>query len=73
MDKVVCIPTHTSISAVLFEQWIECIAKWCAKNNIEILTIPNRTHNDAELVGYRWWWFSISTSFNRPNGLYIMD
>ena len=47
MDKVVlAIPTYVSVSAVLFQQWID-VSRWCGKNNIEILTIPNRTHNDA--------------------------
>ena len=37
MDKVVlAIPTYVSISAVLFQQWMN-VAKWCGKNNIEIL------------------------------------
>ena len=47
MDKtVIVIPTYVSVSAVLFQQWMD-IARWCGKNEIEIMTIPNRTHNDA--------------------------
>ena len=47
MDKIaICIPTHTSISALLFDQWIG-LSAWCANNNIPLITIANRTHNDA--------------------------
>ncbi len=47
MDKIViCIPTYVSISANLFQQWID-VTQWCTENDIRILSIPNRTHNDA--------------------------
>ena len=47
MNKtVIAIPTYVSVSAVLFQQWID-VSKWCAQNKIEIMTVPNRTHNDA--------------------------
>ena len=62
MDKVaICIPTHTSISAVLFDQWIG-LSAWCAKNNIPIVTIANRTHNDA-----RNWLATAGGGFQKPN------
>ncbi len=62
MDRVaICIPTHTSISAVLFDQWIG-LSAWCAKNNIPIITIANRTHNDA-----RNWLATAGGGFEKPN------
>ena len=64
MDKIaVCIPTHTSISALLFDQWIG-LSAWCAKNNIPIITIANRTHNDA-----RNWLATAGGGFEKPNQL----
>ena len=64
MDKIaICIPTHTSISALLFDQWIG-LASWCAKNNIPIITIANRTHNDA-----RNWLATAGGGFQNPNQL----
>jgi len=62
MDKIaICIPTHTSVSAVLFDQWIG-LASWCAKNNIPIITVANRTHNDA-----RNWLATAGGGFQNPN------
>ena len=64
MDKIaICIPTHTSISALLFDQWIG-LSAWCAKNNIPIITIANRTHNDA-----RNWLATAGGGFEKPNQL----
>ena len=64
MDKVVlAIPTYVSVSAVLFQQWIE-VSRWCGKNNIEILTVPNRTHNDA-----RNWLATAGGGFQNPTNL----
>ena len=62
MDKIaICIPTHTSVSAVLFDQWIG-LSAWCAKNNIPIITVANRTHNDA-----RNWLATGGGGFSNPN------
>ena len=64
MDKIaICIPTHTSISALLFDQWIG-LSAWCANNNIPIITIANRTHNDA-----RNWLATAGGGFETPNQL----
>ena len=47
MDRIIiCIPTYISVSAKLFQQWID-VSSWCAQNGIQIITVPNRTHNDA--------------------------
>ena len=43
----ICIPTHGSINALLFEQFLS-FAGWCQQQNIPIITVANRTHNDAE-------------------------
>ena len=60
---VICIPTHTSVSAVLFQQWID-LSKWCSLNDILIITIANRTHNDA-----RNWLATAGGGFQKPNHL----
>lgn len=47
-DKKVAIliPTYNSVSAKLFDQWIN-LGAWADKNNHKIVSIANRTHNDA--------------------------
>ena len=60
---VIVIPTFVSISAVLFNQWIG-LSTWCGKNKIPILTINNRTHNDA-----RNWLATGGGGFKNPNEL----
>jgi len=64
MDKtVIAIPTYVGVSAVLFQQWVD-VSRWCGKNEIEILTVPNRTHNDA-----RNWLATGGGGFQHPNNL----
>ena len=64
MDKIViCIPTYVSVSSSLFNQWIQ-LAKWCTEKNIEIITISNRTHNDA-----RNWLATGGGGFQNPTNL----
>ena len=60
---VICIPTHGSVSALLFGQWIG-LSAWCTKKNIPIVTIENRTHNDA-----RNWLATAGGGFQKPNQL----
>ena len=43
----ICIPTFVSIKAELFQQYIELV-QWAGRQPFTtVLTIPNRTHNDA--------------------------
>ena len=58
---VICIPTHGSVSALLFGQWIG-LSAWCSKKNIPIVTVENRTHNDA-----RNWLATAGGGFQKPN------
>ena len=46
MKTVILIPTFVSVSAKLMQQWFQ-FAGWCGVNNVEILSVANRTHNDA--------------------------
>jgi len=42
----ICIPTYVSIKAELFQQFLD-LSNWATLNNYPLLTIANRTHNDA--------------------------
>lgn len=42
----ILIPTYNSTSAKLFDQWIQ-LGAWAEKNNIKVISVYNRTHNDA--------------------------
>ena len=65
MDKLaICIPTSTSVSAKLFSQWID-LSAWCALREIPILTISNRTHNDA-----RNWLATAGGGFKNPKEIF---
>ena len=61
---VICIPTYGSVSSLLFGQWIG-LSAWCTKKNIPIVTIENRTHNDA-----RNWLATAGGGFQKPNQLF---
>tara|TARA_R100000008_G_C3575991_1_gene165301 strand:+ start:954 stop:1610 length:657 start_codon:yes stop_codon:yes gene_type:complete len=43
---IICIPTFVSVHAELFDQFMK-LAVWADKNDYPILTVPDRTHNDA--------------------------
>tara|TARA_B110000908_G_C10262139_1_gene460158 strand:+ start:2837 stop:3076 length:240 start_codon:yes stop_codon:yes gene_type:complete len=59
----ICIPTHGSIDAMLFEQFLS-FAGWCQEQKIPIITVANRTHNDA-----RNWLATAGGGFANPNQL----
>ena len=42
----ICIPTYVSIKAELFQQFIELMG-WANLKGFPVITVPNRTHNDA--------------------------
>ena len=63
MKTVVCIPTFVSVSAKLMPQWFH-FAAWCGINKIEIITVANRTHNDA-----RNWLVTNGGGFKEPRKL----
>jgi len=63
VKTVVCIPTFVSVSAVLMPQWFQ-FAAWCGINKIEIITVANRTHNDA-----RNWLITDGGGFTNPRKL----
>ena len=42
----ILIPTYNSTSAKLFDQWIQ-LGAWAEKYNVKIISVANRTHNDA--------------------------
>ena len=46
MKTAILIPTYVSVDALLFGQFI-FLAQWATQQNIPIITVANRTHNDA--------------------------
>ena len=42
----ILIPTYNNISARLLDQWFQ-LGAWASQNEYKILTVTNRTHNDA--------------------------
>ena len=63
LKTVVAIPTYVSVSAELIGQWFQ-VAAWCGLNNVEIITVANRTHNDA-----RNWLVTGGGGFKNPRQL----
>ena len=59
----ICIPIHGSLNALLFEQFLSFSA-WCQEQKIPILTVANRTHNDA-----RNWLATAGGGFSNPTQL----
>ena len=61
--KYAYISAYGSINALLFEQFLS-FAGWCQQQKIHIITVANRTHNDA-----RNWLATAGGGFSNPTQL----